>query len=102
MQPPAPIPPLPQAKRDNPAVSIFELLKNEEEKEVKKKKKGKMEIVYARSIKRTQHGGDERMKEAEGSRGQEEEAGPSRGQSREGAPGRTQGGEHGPRALGET
>ena len=59
-------------------ISVLELSKNKEEKEVKKKKKGKMETVDARSIKRTQHGGDERMKEVDASQSQVEKASPSK------------------------
>ena len=50
------------SNQKHPMVSVLELLKEEEEKEVKGKKKGKMEIVDAMPIKRIWHGEDEGMK----------------------------------------
>ena len=65
VQPPAPIPPLPQAA--NPTVNVLELLKQEEEEEMKEKKKGKMKTADTMPIKRTQFGAVPKMQEADAS-----------------------------------
>ena len=53
-------------------------LENPIKRTKEEKRKEKKETKDSMHIKRTRHGGDEGMKEAEGSRGQEEEAGPSK------------------------
>ena len=48
-------------------VNMLELLKQEEKKEVKEKKKGKMKTADTMPIKRTRFGADAKMQEADAS-----------------------------------
>ena len=59
-------------------VNVLELLKKEEDKEVKEKKKGKMKTADTMPIKRTRFGADAKMQEADASQDQEEKASPSK------------------------